>query len=566
MRTTSLLIALAAGAACGKLSNDSDSSDSGGLEILAGSPVNMNENFTMTVNKPDLVKSYAWALKDAEGGTVDACQSYIGAEITCMVEFPGTYNVELVAELKGGGDPAAVTTSIDVLDPAAPSDQAPVILLDIKVGDDKIGSVATFVALEDGRLAVKQNAAVTFDFTGTTDKQDVLETLKFYLDVGSGLEEVPPVSQRTFTKVKVIEAKVEVHDPQGNIARKKFNIFVQCDEGEYGPVVIDASGVTISADDPLNFFSYTLSESAITGGKGPFKIMWDYNGDGMFDGDWTDELSAREYTVYRGLRDVQIKAWDTGCNYFGKLELGKLDPPQYDFEIPMADGVAGTKQGPQIPGYYFLQAKLNGLDGNDTKTTNVDFVSTWKIGSAEQPKRVMCDYRKQSSATSGSEGSQRSNFEIKALNKYVKADGSAVNHGMILGIVDIDDAIGHASGGEMTEGESIEKHIQGRVSTVNYYTDTSADAVSQNTYQRQGECAFDMFIEFRPLGPGTCSTNPDLGYTTIIDGTFSCPQMVTSAGLKVEAEQGAFFCEVAKVDACPPGGGGGGGGLPPIPK
>jgi len=136
---------------------------------------------------------------------------------------------------------------------------------------------------------------------------------------------------------------------------------------------------------------------------------------------------------------------------------------------------------------------------------------------------------------------------------------------MELRITNIDENIGTAEYGDVTQGQEIQLQPNGELRTVLYKSDQATDSVEQVVYSRSQPCQFDLDLVIIPEGPGTCGTTPDFAYTIRIDGTYSCDELKSEEGAKVIIEQGAFYCEVAKVDACPPGGGGG-GGLAPIPK
>ena len=130
-------------------------------------------------------------------------------------------------------------------------------------------------------------------------------------------------------------------------------------------------------------------------------------------------------------------------------------------------------------------------------------------------------------------------------------------------IENIDDATGVLA--DLTVERTFEA-TTAELTALNYYTDGEGDAIQNHTYQKQAACQVSLFVTVIPEGSGTCADSPDTAYSVLLDGTYSCPDLKAGNDYHMLIEQGAFYCEVAQVDACPPGGGGGGGGLPPIPE
>lgn len=455
---------------------------------------------------------------------------------------------------------------------ASSSDQAPVIRLELKQGGKTVATVSTFKSEAKGATRFAQDEEVTFDFSRTTDDTDRKSDLSFAIDFGSGYKNVSPVSNHTYRKIGIFPTAVKVSDTEGNTATKTFNSIVQCPEGTFEPLSIEPSAIRVSPGPANNYFVYDAS-GAVKGGRSPYGYKWDFNGDVILDNSWHQNPSITAYSAYAGRRDVRLKVWDVGCNVSTALDLASENPEREHLEIPMADGVPGTPQGPQIPNYTFLQGKLKGISGNATPGANADFIiSDLQDGGGNQPKRVHCRYNKSRGGASAP-ATASADFYIEAFNQYKDSgdftggaqEGHAgEKHGMKLSVHGIKDP----TGSSMTTPATI--HAAGNLEKIEYFTDGDPDTSKQQVYTRESNgCRYDLTVRIFPPGDSVpvCVQNPKFSYAVAIDGTYSCPELKTEDGFSLSAEQGAFYCEVGEVRACIPGGGGGGGGYnpPPIP-
>lgn len=544
LTTLGLLFALVA---CNKASELQEGS---AILVDPNSP-SINEDTTITVVNADQYRVFKWAIVDEGGQDAAGCSAMETAVVTCAFETPGLMTIRLAATDRNGKS-EEFERSIDVLDPAAKANQSPFLVLNLKNGSGtSYGTVATLRKEESGSAIFPRNQPVVFDFSATRDDRDIAEDLKFEIDMGAGFLPIGMVSTQIFPSVATLATTIRATDSDGNKTDKQFTIFVQCNPGDQPAVAINTGAISISADATNNWFSFNAS-SAVSGGIGGYKVKYDFNGDGMFDNDWSTNTAIREYTNFSGVRDVGIKVWELGCNYFASTTFA------HNFNIPTANGVSGVAQGPQIPGYHFIQASMTGLMGNAVRSVNANYIASHSMTApSTDVKKVECDYRKKGTSTSSSLGSNAAAFYIHGLNVYQRTGESNIPQGMAMHVAGIIDPTGMAGAGSVdTSGAFIEK--------AGYYTDGGSDQLSAGTYLKASDCTLNLAVTPFPPGPGTCSDNPEYGYPVQLDGTYNCPRMVDANGLEVAASTGAFFCEVAKVQACPPGGGGGGGGLPPI--
>ncbi len=539
------------------LSGCQSQSSSGDLSLsIQPATVALGQQTLISVTGDNSLLNYKWQVTAEDGSELTTGCTQTGTVLTCSFETSGSKTIVLNGTSQSGNT-VSLQGSVDVLDPSSPLNQAPEIILAIK--DDQgtlINQVATFATKESGTSDFAVGQVLTFDFSTTHDDKDAASSLTYELDLGGGYVPVAVVSTQSLPQVGIFPAHIRVTDSSGNITLKSFMITVHCLAADYAPLAIDVSKLAVTSDPVLNFFIFNAS-GAVSGGKGPYNYSWDFNGDAFFDTDWAAPTSTRAYTVYGSNRTVGLKVWDTGCNYYASASL------PYDFVIPRADAVPGHAQGPQIPGYYFIQALIRPTSSNSSiyaKTQTADYIATQaESAPATDPKRVLCDYQKVSSGTSQSDGSPQAVFHMTGLNTYDRPSRKGTQHGMEIQISNILDPTGTSGGGAVdTSGAKLD--------FVKYSTDLDPDQMNQSVYQTGTGCALNVTVTPLPSGSGTCSTDPAFGYPVRIDGTFSCPTLPGNNKQSVSANQGAFYCEVAKVSACPPGGGGGGGGIPPIPR
>ena len=535
----------------------SSAGTAGGLSLsIQPATVAMGQQTQISVIGEDTLRTFTWQIHAEDGSELTTGCTQEGTVLICSFDTPGAKTIQLDGTSQSG---TAITLqgSVDVLDPSSPLNQAPEIILGIKDAQGGlINQVATFASKQSGTSDFAVGQVLTFDFSSTHDDRDAASALNYELDLGGGYVQVAMVSSQTLPVVGVFPARLRVTDSSGNITLKSFLVTVHCLASDYSALVIDTSRLTITPDPVLNFFLFNAS-GAVSGGKGPYQYAWDYNGDAFSDNDWQAETSTRAYTIYGASRTVGLKIWDTGCNYYAQASI------PYVFSIPRADAVPGTAQGPQIPGYYFIQSLIRPTSSNASiyaKTQTADYIATQaESAPATDPKRVLCDYQKVASSTSQSEGSSNAVFHMTGLNTYDRPSRKGTQHGMEIQISGIVDPTGTTGGGSVDTSKA-------KLDTAKYFTDLDPDQMNQSVYQTTSGCSVNLTVTPLPSGSGTCSTDPAFGYPVRIDGTFSCPSLAGNNKQSVSATKGAFYCEVAKVSACPPGGGGGGGGIPPIPR
>ncbi len=525
-----------------------------GIEITVKSEAYLLESIELSATPKERLSDFQWSLAYESGRSVDSCDAYNVPVIHCTFDEGG----EVTITLKGDTihrEKIDINKKVKVLDQDYPVNQAPVILLALKSESNEGAVVSTLHYKESGVIAFPVNEKVDLDFSGTTDDNSTVDELSYQIDFGSGFKKVEKIDSHTFTEVGQKVIKVKVSDPDSHTAEKTFMAFISCSDEE-NKLAVDASKIKITADDVHNFFTYDATGAATAGENAKFKYRWDFNGDNIFDSDWLEAASIYEYTIFRGLRNVKLKVWETTCHNVAQVNLGDLEPARYNFQIPMADGVPKTLQGPQIPGYYFIQGHVAGLEEFKSNNTNADVVVT-KImtASKEEQWRVECDYRKDR------EDLSKATFTIKGQNRYERSGEDGELHGFLLKVRDINDPMND----KMSGGDSVSfENAGGTLDKAYYYTDEGYDKVSNVIYSRDGDCDINLVLTAVP-NEGTCADGtPDFEYAITIDGTYSCPKMKGTNKKFVEIKKGAFYCEVSKVDGCIGGGGGGGGGQPPV--
>jgi len=528
------------------------------ISIFSESSVDLGGQLEIKVDPDKSLREVTWSLVYESGAELRTCDSFSTPIINCTFEEGGEAEIKLVGKTFDGEE-INLRKSIAVNDMDLPANQSPDITVALASDSSEGGVVSTMHAREEGVLNFPLNEEVTFDFSATTDDVSSVDELTYEVDLGTGYKIVEKVFTHTFTEVGQFVIKVRVTDPDKNVTEKTFMAYISCRADEY-ELVVDGSKVTITDDPTHNYFTYDASGAVSGGSSENYRYKWDFNGDDILDSDWLESPSVREYNIFRGMRDVKLKVWDMGCHYVKQVDLGELDPPAHDFNLPFADGVPETLQGPQIPGYYFLQAHINGLEGFESRYTDVDVIATKSFtASDEEQWRVLCDYRKSSNDL------KKATFTINGRNRYEREDQNGEYHGFRIKVTDIDDPMGtfDITPEQMTSSIRLE-NPGGTIESVSYMTDEGYDKLKRIVYRKVDDCDVDLVLEAFPLAEGACENNPKAAYSIIIDGTYSCPKLKGNTdGKFIEITTGAFYCEVGKVDACVGGGGGGGGGIPP---
>lgn len=534
--------------------SDSDPVD---VSIIVEGTAKVGETVTITVDSKSALVDYQWTLVDELGNKITSCDAFNVDEINCTLEVGGEAAVRLQAKTRDGDDFDKFQT-FNILDMDKPLDQAPMILLSLSSATViQPAVVSTVLDKQAGVANFPVGESVKFDFSGTTD--DTTGDLKYEIQIGqdTGFQTVQSVYNHTFDTVGFFTIDLRVTDAKNNISKKSFVAYVSCSDS--GPthydLVVDPSKITITPGTLRNFFVYNGS-SAVTGGDATkYQYKWDYNGDGIFDSNWLkpEDLTnggIEDYTVYGGARNVSMKVWDTKCNYVKQVTF------EHDFNagndnMTLTDATPGKLQKPQIGAYFFIQGIFAGIDGFKSVFTDVPFIATKHDSSPpEEQWRVLCDYRVD-------QDTHTATISIKGLNFYKRGNGlenenennvDGQSHGLLMTLNDLD-----VSGFSDGTTSSL-PNIKGNVEKLSYYTDEGRDSLTGLVYRKDGNCVTQVTIEVT-RAEGSCSGAPTYSDVIIIDGTYSCDKLTdTTDGNSFSVNEGAFYCEVGKADACYGGG------------
>jgi hypothetical protein len=507
----------------------------------------IGENLELTVNEKDKLIDYTWVLEYELGNKVTSCNSLNTPVINCTLEEGGEVRVKLTAKNRNG-DAVTLYKKFNVIDTDLPLNQAPVIVLSLQSESNSEAIVSTNHSKEKGIVSFPVNEEITFDFSETTDDTNANTELKYELKIDDGqFETITNPYKYTFTKTGYFNLTLNVTDANENTAVKKFVAFISCSDNTVN-LNVDYTKVSITPDSIHNFFTYDASNAVTGGDPATYRYRWDYNGDGVYDSDWLEESSIREYTVFKGIRNVKLKVWEQACNNVKEVSLTELDPNLYDFDIILADAIPGTLQGPQIPGYFFIQGYPEGKDGFKSTITDVDFIATKADSSPpEEQWRVLCDYRPNDG---------KATISIKGLNQYERVSKDGELHGVLLTLDDID-----ISGFSDLTTNTL-SNLNANVDKLNYYSDEEYDKLSRVVYRNEGECVSQLTLMVTRAAGSCVSGSSTFEDVITIDGTYSCENLKGTNGKNISVKKGAFYCEVGPADACI-GGGGGGGGVPP---
>ncbi len=514
---------------------------SGKYEIVISENAKVGEDIKITVDDTNKLINYKWALVYELGNSITSCNAFNTPEINCTIEQGGEFTIWLKAKNRDGEE-ILINKVISILDMNKPLNQSPIIVASLNSESTSEAIVSTHQSREKGVLNFPVNEEITFNFSETTDDTTTDNTLlKYEIEIGSneGFKTISNPFKHTFTKTGYFTTTLKVTDEDGNVAKKSFVIFVKCSDGSVN-LQINSDLVTITRDSINNFFTYS-AQGAVSGSEeSSYRYRWDYNGDGIYDSDWLDEASIREYTVFEGERDVKLKVWEQRCNNISEVTFAN------NFVIPLADAVPRTLQGPQIPGYFFIQGYPEGKDNFQSKITDVDFIATKHDGApVEEQWRVLCDYRPNDGLAT---------ISIKGLNQYEREGENGELHGVLLTLDNID----------ISSFPSVTtlSNVNANVEDFSYYSDEDYDKTSRVIYRKDGDCSSIITIEVL-AGEGSCvNGGTTFSDVIIIDGTYSCDNLKGTNDKNISFKRGAFYCEVGKGDACI-GGGGGGGGNPP---
>lgn len=522
------------------------------LTLIIPSSVLISQSFQVAARISNAT-AIQWSVRDETGLTLSPfpCSSDQGPVQTCIFDMAGEMKFEVTAHFPNGTI-AVASATMDIIDPTAPQNQAPKLLLDIKDGASTlVATVATFRAHEFGRTVFPEDVSYSWSFARSIDDTTPTSQLKFELSIDEGAyEQLSLSSSRTFSNPGLYPAKIRVTDLDGNYSIKTFTIFVSC---VAPPLVVSPAQVQISPEAIFGHFTYNAA-GAVSGGAPPYKYRWDYNGDGVWDQydpsdpdhaeEWTSLATVSQYTIYGGQRNVQLAVLDA-CNQLQIVEI-----PNY-FAIPhtegtnrntIPDGDPDHAQGPQLGNQLFLHANMVALNGNtDRAIVNADLVSIQPPGDIGD-KRVVC---------SAYESAGKVNLTVHGKHRYDKRGVFYHRqHGMTINITD-------------TMSPTNRK-----IQSFTVDTDDGPDGQEFTTYSvpQGASCNLTrMEVTVLPGGAGTCSDGSAQGmHTYLFDYTFDCPLLEDFRNhRRARAEVGSGYCEFSIIDECPPGGGGGGGGNPP---
>lgn len=553
----------------GASSADALSSD---LTIVLSSqkPVAGEEINLVVKARTGTIKHASWAFyrKEDDALSLSSINPCIGGtngpEVKCSFGEVATIVAEVQVEMFGGQQ-KMMRKEFQIIDMDGIRNQSPIVVLQLGLGTNVKATMATFAEEERGEAVFPAGSQVNFDFRRTRDDENSPDELSYRMKIGENGEFKPidVVSAVPFPEVGYYPITIQAVDAQGNVTEKRFTVFITCDPNTVPQLQVNGDAIDLvnKPDQGYNMFGFFDRGVRTAGGMGPYKYMWDFNGDGTWDTQWlssanfdfADPMSV--YVNHMHERDVRLKIWDTKCQYV------QVASKRVDLAVNFADGVKGTRQGPQIPNYYFIQGKVRSKNNSASKSTNVDHFSGDPNTAPYMPRRVLCSYQRIKEGSRENEKLlPKAQFKIKGLEQFqqeklgvnpaYKVDGAF--HGIELTVNDVfDDTF--SEGGPQSipaEGRHIAAATFGK-HMVNFYTDRDSDGIMERKYVNKTECDIGVMLDI--FGPGVpCAREDEKGmkYTVQVDGTFSCPDMRDAEDDQIAIEQGAFFCEINQVDAC----------------
>lgn len=544
-------------------------------EIKAGAEVEMGKTFTVSLTKPELVKSVRWVALSESGAELSTCEGVTSQTLKCTAQEPGKVEVRAYTKLRNNLD-AYATKSITVLDPDRFDNQKPVLVavLSAPSSSGRTVVVSSLRSKNEGDAYFVQGETITLDLAQSYDPgADASAVIRFSIDdgTGAGYEDVTNrVATVSYPEPGARTIKIKAIDAQGHVTEKEFQVFVQCSAPNN--VSIDTGKISVTkVAGENNFFQYSAA-GAVAGGSGEFLYQWDFNGDGASEsaghnidgetaGAWFSLPTVKRdrpdspgvYTQFEGPRKLTLKALDKKCFYFAKASF------DHTFVITRADGVPGTKQGPQVPNHLFIQGEVTPKGFTDVGVAVKD-IATHKMGDTTAPRRVECSYNR--SELKDGQTVRDATFSVRGLYAYKKPTGlKEYSHGLELKVSGIKDPVpAGGSGAADTSGA--------KVTTMRFSTDGIGDVKVDRVFSGTQGCTTQLSVDLT-AGPGVpCGPNGEGtqgSYAAIIDGTYSCPDVKDELGRAAQIDKGAFYCEVQVLDACV-GGCCCGGGVQPKPR
>ena len=411
---------------------------------------------------------------------------------------------------------------------------------------------------------------LVLDCSGTTDNLFASSQISISADFGTGPQAASLINgvaskfNTSFAKPGIYPVHVVAKNPDGLPQVLDFQIVVTCADGQYPPLTIDPSKITVSQSGDPNQFTYNAS-AAVSGGTGQYSYSWDFNGAGAFDlyennpnAAWvapilwnTSPMANGVYTAFAGTRTVRLAIRDTVC------ETTQTASTSINFNIPRVPAGSSIPVSVIKPNYF-----LQGDVAQPTPTllnSNGQFIAILTPQMAQQgrKKHVDCGYAK---AKVGDQGA----MSIYGIDFFDTDAQQKAEHGISLKINNIADT---GSTGTQTfnsqNGDSL------TLENAAYITADAADAASRLTYNQVGACQVELILNrSKAVTPCAGDAQTVASDVIMIDGKYNCPTLRTSATQgtqEVSIQNGYFYCEVAYTNECPGGGGGGGGGIPPRP-
>jgi hypothetical protein len=497
---------------------------------------------TFVINAPDAssIHSASWRVVtvDDDVDVTEQCTPINGGKsLSCVFETDRAVTVELTATTLSGGS-FTLKQVVDVLDPSYMADQAPVIVL--RVTNTQSGVEAAVVS-NDFKLRSGSTNFIEGTYSlnfGDSKDEDVTDgnpatNVSFAMKIGNADFATPPATI-AFAVGAAVPITIQASDSKGNVSEISFIVYPSC----AGPNNLAISGVTATHVSG-NIFKYAAN---VTGAPDGAKIylMWDYNGDTVYDKDWMlNSLENSQYTEFAGPRLIRVKAWESTCNY-QKEFLTTINFPtprlNHDGNLNTPEQVLEFGNGSN----YFVQADLTDLIGENSKY-NGQYIVT------KRPGQVPNDVVKCAHSTGST------SVTITGLMHYDTATKPGYHkHGFSLEI------------GGLSASTGLQPDA--KLKNVYYSTDFEEDAFNAKYLFQQNDCQLSLIkqqaIALTPCGP-TDLTESKKTTTTIFYGKFICNKLAVNSTVTVDANNGAFYCEVQSVDQCVGGGGGGGGGVPP---
>lgn len=544
--------------ACSK--SDKSGNNNAVIDIII-SPKNPFIGERVTIKATNQLKTYNWAIIDHQSGL--PANGYGGLQsdtVTGVTDSAGQMDVTLIGS-DSNGNQNKFAAIFDVLDPNAEANQPPDLVVVVKdASGNVIATIATDPAKQNGATVFEQGKTYTFDFSRTTDEKPGVTYLMNWGD-GRGYVTVSPVVTHSFADVATFSAAVKATDSSGLAIIKLYSAVVTCPIGTFPPLVVDTSLINITNDPGFHSYQYYNINNAISGGSGQYTAMVDANGDGAYDMDFANPILSpvlnntspfRLYSIFTGFRSLLgavdarlgVIFRDSVCNNQINAKFSHL------FTNPASgvpDGVWGSSQKDQLPGYIFLKAGIAGFAGNNEASANADYIATYKMTApTSEPQRVICGFK-------WKKDSFDLTFSISGLNRYTRGGRASTSHGMEVNVKNIK-AQDLAIGGVIDTLGAV-------LYLANYYTDGQGDGVVATLYQ-DANCQINLQMT---ASNGQTPCNNGLGmnsYAIDVEGTFHCPDMIDSSNHHVQATNGSLYCQSAIGNACIGGGGGGSGGNP----